>query len=63
MLVSQALGSLLSEGGQFIGGHGMSDDAKLRTAAGLSAAWDGEPFKRVRADGAIMLPGRRSQCT
>ncbi len=54
-----SLGIFASEGGQFIGGHGMSDDAKLRTAAGLSAAWDGEPFKRVRADGAIVLPGRR----
>lgn len=50
----------MSEGGQFIGGHGMSDDAKLRTAAGLSAAWDGEPIKRVRGgDGVIVLPGRR----
>jgi len=59
-LVGQpSLGIFASEGGQFIGGHGMSDDAKLRTAAGLSAAWDGEPFKRVRADGAIVLPGRR----
>ena len=54
-----SLGIFASEGGQFIGGHGMSDDAKLRTAAGLSAAWDGEPFKRVQADGAIVLPGRR----
>lgn len=59
-LVGQpSLGIFASEGGQFIGGHGMSDDAKLRTASGLSAAWDGEPFKRVRADGAIVLPGRR----
>jgi hypothetical protein len=32
----------------------MSDDAKLRTAASLSAAWDGEPIKRV-----TVLPGRR----
>jgi hypothetical protein len=38
----------------------MADDAKLRTAAGLSAAWDGEPIKRVRAqDGVRVLPGRR----
>jgi hypothetical protein len=26
---------------------------------GLSAAWDGQPIKRVRADGAMVLPGRR----
>ena len=38
----------------------MSDDAKLRTASGLSALWDGEPIKRVRAlDGFTVLPGRR----
>jgi hypothetical protein len=59
-LVGQpSVGIFASEGGQFIGGHGMSDDAKLRTAAGLSAAWDGEPIKRVRVDGTIVLPGRR----
>ena len=33
-----SLGIFASEGGQFIGGHGMSDEAKLRTTAGLSAA-------------------------
>jgi hypothetical protein len=55
-----SIGIFAAEGGQFIGGHGMADDAKLRTAAGLSAVWDGEPIKRVRAnDGATMLPGRR----
>jgi hypothetical protein len=55
-----SLGIFSAEGGQFIGGHGMSDDAKLRTAAGLSSAWDGEPIKRVRvADGVTVLPGRR----
>jgi hypothetical protein len=55
-----SLGIFSSEGGQFIGGHGMTDDAKLRTAAGLSALWDGAPIKRVRAtDGVLILPGRR----
>jgi hypothetical protein len=52
-------GIIGSEGGQFIGGHGMSNDAKMRTAAGLSAAWDGEPIKRVRVTGTLVLPGRR----
>ena len=37
----------------------MSDEAKLRTGAGLSALWDGETIKRVRVDGATVLPGRR----
>jgi hypothetical protein len=55
-----SIGIFAAEGGQFIGGHGMSDDAKLRTVTGLSALWDGEPIKRVRAlDGFTVLPGRR----
>lgn len=38
----------------------MSDDAKLRTAAGLSKLWDDGETRRVRSgDGVIMLPGRR----
>jgi len=55
-----SIGIFAAEGGQFVGGHGMADDAKLRTAAGLSTLWDGEPIKRVRAtDGITVLPGRR----
>jgi hypothetical protein len=55
-----SIGIFSSEGGQFIGGHGMREEAKLLTAAGLSAAWDGEPIKRVRGgDGTVVLPGRR----
>jgi hypothetical protein len=54
------IGVFSSEGGLFIGGHGMNDESKLRTAAGLSELWDGEPIKRVRAgDGTLVLPGRR----
>ena len=53
------MGIFAAEGGQFIGGHGMSDEARLRTAAGLSAAWDGEPIRRVRAGDVTILPGRR----
>jgi hypothetical protein len=55
-----SMGIFAAEGGQFIGGHGMNDEAKLRTVAGLSAAWDGEPIKRIRAlDGFSVLSGRR----
>jgi hypothetical protein len=54
-----SLGLFSPEGGRFIGGHGMSDDAKLRTAASLSTLWDGEPIKRVRATDAATMPGRR----
>jgi hypothetical protein len=52
-------GIIGSEGGQFIGGHGMTDEAKLRTISNLSAAWDGQPIARVRATETLFLPGRR----
>lgn len=55
-----ALGLFSAEGGSFIGGFGMSKDQKLKTAAGISSVWDGDPIKRVRAgDGAMVLAGRR----
>jgi hypothetical protein len=44
-----SLGIFATEGGQFVGGHGMSDDAKLRTAAGLSKLWDDGETRRVRS--------------
>lgn len=54
------LGIFSDEGGQFVGGHGLSPDNRLRTITGLSSLWDGSPIKRVRvADGASVLPGRR----
>jgi hypothetical protein len=55
-----SVGVFASEGAQFVGGHGMNPDNRLRTAAGLSHIWDGDPIRRVRAgDGASELPGRR----
>jgi hypothetical protein len=55
-----SIGIFAAEGGQFIGGHGMKEEARLFTAAGLSALWDGDPIRRVRAvDGITILPGRR----
>src|SRR5262245_57989756 len=55
-----SLGIYSSEGGQFIGGHEMGEENKLKSAAGLSALWDGEPVRRVRAgDGAAIFSGRR----
>ncbi len=44
-----SLGIFSSEGGQFIGGHGMKEENKIRTATALSSAWDGESIKRIRA--------------
>jgi hypothetical protein len=55
-----SIGIFSAEGGQFIGGHGMTPETILRTATGLSSLWDGETIKRVRAaDGTAILPGRR----
>ena len=55
-----SLGLFSAEGGQFIGGHGMGAEHKLKTAAAMSGLWDGDPVKRVRAgDGIQVLPGRR----
>lgn len=55
-----SVGVFSAEGGRFLGGHGMSDDMALRTAAGLSLFWDGSPVDRVRSgDGASKLFGRR----
>ncbi len=54
------MGVFSAEGGQFIGGHAMSPDNKLKTAAALSDLWDRGTVKRLRAgDGAVVLPGRR----
>lgn len=53
------IGIFTSEGGQFLGGHGMSDDAKTRTITGLSELWDSGSAQRVRAKERIFLEGRR----
>ena len=53
-------GIIGSEGGQFIGGHGMTEESKLRTITGLSAAWDGEPIKQcVRPNRDSLRPAHR----
>lgn len=55
-----SLGLFTAEGGQFVGGHGMSAENRLKSAAIFSEIWDGKPIKRVRAlDGVSLLPGRR----
>lgn len=56
----RSVGIFSSESGQLIGGHALSDENRLKTAAGLSAGWDGGPWKRVRSgDGLLVLPNRR----
>jgi hypothetical protein len=55
-----SIGLFSDEGGRMIGGYGMSEDQRLKTAAGLSELWDGKPISRVRAgDGSFTLYGRR----
>jgi Protein of unknown function (DUF3987) len=55
-----SLGLFSAEAGQFVGGHGMSPDHKLKTAAALSELWDGKGMRRLRAgDGLSILDGRR----
>jgi Protein of unknown function (DUF3987) len=54
-------GIFSDEGGTFLGGHALSDEAQLRTIAMLSRAWQGDPLDRVRARDAenVTLYGRR----
>jgi hypothetical protein len=61
LLVGQpGVGLFSGEGGQFIAGYAMNPDNRLKTAAGLSALWDGADVNRVRAgDGMTTLVGRR----
>ena len=55
-----SIGLYTGEGGQFLGGHAMSSDNRLKTAAGLSTFWDGDTIRRTRAgDGNTVLYGRR----
>lgn len=55
-----SIGVFADEGGRMIGGHGMSPEQQLKTAAGLCELWDGKRVSRVRAgDGASLLYGRR----
>jgi hypothetical protein len=53
-------GMFTDEGGSFIGGHAMNEEARLRTAAALSKLWDGDALRRVRGgDGFYVVKGRR----
>jgi hypothetical protein len=55
-----AMGLFSAEGGQFVGGHGMGPDHRLKTATAFSQLWDGETIKRIRAgEDTLVLPGRR----
>lgn len=54
------LGLFHDDGGEFIGGHSMNADNRMKSAAGLSKLWDRGEFDRVRGgDGAGKYFGRR----
>ncbi len=54
-----SLGVFTAEGGSFLGGHGMNEDAKTRTLTGLSTLYDTGAAQRVRAKEITILDGRR----
>ena len=55
-----AVASLNNEAGQAIGGTAMSDENRLKFAAGLSRFWDGQPVDKLRAmEGVTVLRDRR----
>ena len=59
-LFRPSLGIFSDEAGQFLGGHAMNSDNRVKTVAGLSKFWDGAPINRTRGgDGAATYYGRR----
>lgn len=54
-----SVGIFTSEGGQYLGGHGMGEDARTRNITGLSELWDSGSAQRIRAKETAFLHGRR----
>ena len=55
-----SVGLFSTEGGQFIGGHAMSEENRLKTAAGFSRLWDdGEARRSRQGEGTYVVRGRR----
>ena len=55
-----SVGIFSTEGGQFIGGHAMNEENRLKTAAGLSRLWDdGEARRSRQGEGTFLITGRR----
>jgi hypothetical protein len=55
-----SLGLFHDDAGEFLGGHAMNTENRMKSAAGLSRLWDAGEFDRVRAgDGAHKFYGRR----
>ena len=55
-----SLGLFSDEAGQFLGGHAMNADNRMKTLGGLNSLWDGSEIKRTRAgDGVFTLRNKR----
>jgi hypothetical protein len=54
-----SIGVYSAEGGTFLGGHAMSDEATTRSLAGLTSLWDDGSTQRVRANETFVIRGRR----
>jgi putative DNA primase/helicase len=55
-----SIGLFHDDAGEFLGGHSMSQDHRIKTAAGLSKLWDVGEFDRLRAeDGGSKYYGKR----
>lgn len=55
-----SVGVFSDEAAQFIGGHGMNEENRIKTAGAFCGLWDGKDVKRLRAgDGAVFLHGKR----
>ncbi len=55
-----SVGLFSDEAGRMIGGYSMNKDNLVKTLAGLSGLWDGNPISRTRVgDGSTKLYGRR----
>src|SRR5690606_10945734 len=55
-----SLGLFHDDGGEFLAGHAMAAENRMKSAASLSKWWDRGEFDRIRAsDGAVKFFGRR----
>lgn len=57
-----ALGIFSDEAGQFLGGHAMNSENRIKTVSGLSKLWDGDPINRTRAGDAVVTSYGRRLC-
>lgn len=48
-IAQPSIGIFSDEGGQFLGGHGMNSDNRIKTATALSTIWGGGAINRTRA--------------